>query len=210
LQFLGEFMKKIVYETQEVIPSKVVCVGRNYVEHIKELNNEMPSSMVLFNKPNSAISDTLYYFSNTHRFEGELCYLVKDGKIEAIGFGLDITNKDAQDYAKAKGLPWERAKSFDNSAVFSKFIRYSGNLSDISFKLYINDKLAQEADYNLMIYKPADILKEIKSFMSLEDGDIIMSGTPKGVGNYKVGDRFVAKIYSKDKLILEQTFVAIA
>jgi len=201
-------MNTITFQNQQITPSKVVCVGRNYVEHIHELNNEMPSQMVLFNKPNSSITNTLYYFSPTHRYEGELCFLIENKQITAIGFGLDLTNKEAQEYAKKKGLPWERAKAFDNSAVFSEFIAFSGDLKDISFKLWINGELKQEGNYDLMIYKPATILEEIVSFMSLEDGDIIMSGTPKGVGNYKKGDIFEAKIYENDKAILSCSFKA--
>ncbi len=199
-------MNTITFQNQQITPSKVVCVGRNYVEHIHELNNKMPSQMVLFNKPNSSITNTLYYFSLTHRYEGELCFLIENKQIAAIGFGLDLTNKEAQEYAKKKGLPWERAKAFDNSAVFSEFIAFSGDLKDISFKLWINNELKQEGNYDLMIYKPATILKEIQSFMSLKNGDIIMSGTPKGVGSYKKGDIFEAKIYENDKEILSCSF----
>ena len=201
-------MNTITFQNQQITPSKVVCVGRNYVEHIKELNNEMPSQMVLFNKPNSSITNTLYYFSPSHRYEGELCFLIENKKIVGIGFGLDLTNKEAQEYAKSKGLPWERAKAFDNAAVFSEFIAFSGDLKDISFKLWINGELKQEGSYDFMIYKPATILEEIGSFMSLEDGDIIMSGTPKGVGNYKKDDIFEAKIYENDKETLSCSFKA--
>jgi len=200
-------MKSVKFDNIDTIVSKIVCVGRNYVEHIRELGNPMPEQMVLFNKPNSAISSELKYFSPTHRFEGELCYLIQNSKIVGVGFGLDLTNKDAQEYAKSKGLPWERAKAFDGSAVFSHFIKFSSDLKDLSFKLWINGNLAQEANYDLMIYKPDTILKEIESFMSLEDNDIIMSGTPKGVGSYKIGDKFEAKIYEKDKEILSCEFV---
>jgi len=201
-------MKSVKFDKIDTIVSKIVCVGRNYVEHIKELGNPMPEQMVLFNKSNSAISSELKYFSPTHRFEGELCYLVQNSKIVGVGFGLDLTNKDAQEYAKSKGLPWERAKAFDGSAVFSNFISFDGNLKDLSFKLWINGNLTQEANYDLMIYKPNTILKEIESFMSLEDNDIIMSGTPKGVGSYKIGDKFEAKIYEKEKEILSCKFIA--
>ncbi len=195
-------MNSIKYNGELVYPSKVVCVGRNYVEHIKELNNETPSQMVLFNKPNSAITNELKFFSDTHRFEGELCFLIKDKKIAGIGFGLDLTNREAQDYAKTKGLPWERAKAFNDSAVMSHFTDFNGNLEDLSFKLFINGTLQQEANFDLMIYKPLTIVEEIESFLSLEDNDIIMSGTPKGVGSYKIGDRFSAIIYEKGKEIL--------
>ena len=197
-----------MFENQELFPSKVVCVGRNYVEHIKELGNEVPSSMVLFNKPNSAICSELYYFNEHTRFEGELCFLIEGGVIAGVGFGLDLTKADIQNELKRKGLPWERAKAFDKSAVFSEFVRFDGSLEDLSFKLFINGKLQQEATFELMIYKPLDIIKEIKTFQTLQDGDIVMSGTPKGVATYNRGDKFEAFIYHKEEIILEwQTVV---
>jgi len=196
-------MKHIKYNNKTITPSKVICIGRNYVEHIKELNNEMPDSMVVFNKPNSAISDKLLYFSEDTRFEGEICFLIENSQISGIGFGFDLTKANIQNKMKSKGLPWERAKSFDGSAVLSDFIPLDSDISSLKLELYINDTLTQFANYDLMIYKPKDMIKEILSFMSLEDGDIIMSGTPKGVGNYKVGDIFIGKIYSNDVLLLQ-------
>jgi len=199
-------MKTIKLENQSITPSKIVCVGRNYVEHIKELNNEIPENMVLFNKPNSAISDKLYYFNEYTRFEGEICFLIQNKQISAIGFGFDLTKKDIQEYLKQKGLPWERAKAFDNSAVFSEFVKFEGDLSTIEMKLYMNNKLQQHATYELMIYKPNEILKEILTFMDLEDGDIIMSGTPKGVSFYNKKDKFKSEIYLNKQLILEKNW----
>ncbi len=200
-------MKIIKYNNQNITPSKVICIGRNYVEHIKELNNEMPSSMVVFNKANSSITNNLKYFTEDTRFEGEICFLMKDGQIDGIGFGLDLTHANIQNHLKQKGLPWERAKSFDGSAVLSDFISFNGNVEDLRFELFLNDKLQQEATYDLMIYKPKQMIEEIKSFMTIEDGDIIMTGTPKGVGTYNVKDSFVGKIYLKDELILEKEFI---
>ena len=202
-------MNSINFRGKSVTPSKVVCVGRNYVEHIQELGNEMPSQMVLFNKPNSAITNELRFFSQMHRFECELCYIVASSKIVGVGIGLDLTNKEAQEYAKQKGLPWERAKAFDGSAVLSDFIEFQGELKDLSFELKINGKLQQEGNYDLMIYKPNVILKEIKSFMSLEDNDIIMSGTPKGVGSYKIGDRFEATVFENEKELLKAEWMVL-
>lgn len=201
-------MKTINYDSQRVTPSKVVCVGRNYVEHIHELNNEVPSSMVLFNKPNSAITDTLCYIQEDCRFEGEICFLVKDRKIEGIGFGLDLTKADLQNQLKEKGLPWERAKAFDKSAVFGRFVAFEGDMTSIEMKLTINDVLKQHATYDLMIYKPENILEEILSFMDLEDGDIIMSGTPKGVAVFQKGDHFSAKIFVDGVCVTEAAFIA--
>lgn len=202
-------MNSIRYENEAVVPSKVICVGRNYVEHIKELNNETPDTMVLFNKPNSAITDTLRYMQKDCRFEGEICFLIKENKIEGVGFGLDLTKADIQNKMKQKGLPWERAKSFDGSAVLSKFVKFNGNIKTLQMKLFINNKLIQHADYDLMIYKPENIVSEIASFMSFEDGDIIMSGTPKGVATYNKGDLFVGEIYLDNKLIIKEGFMAL-
>ncbi len=200
-------MKNIKYKNQNIEPSKVVCIGRNYVEHIEELGNEIPSSMVVFNKPNSSISDKLYFFSEHCRFEGEICFLICDHKITGVGFGLDLTHADIQNHLKSKGLPWERAKSFDNSAVFSDFVPICDNIKTLNMKLYINDRLIQFATYDLMMYKPHTMLSEIESFMTLEDNDIIMSGTPKGVGTYAIGDKFVGQIFSGDELLVEGSWV---
>jgi len=199
-------MNSIKYNNQEITPSKVVCIGRNYVEHIKELNNETPDSMVVFNKPNSAISKELKYFSEDTRFEGEICFLIKNGQIDGVGFGLDLTRANIQNKMKQKGLPWERAKAFDGSAVFKEFVKLEDELKMLKLELHINDKLVQFASFDLMIYKPQQMIEEIKSFMSLEDGDIIMSGTPKGVATYSIGDLFIGKIFSGDKLLSEVKF----
>jgi 2-keto-4-pentenoate hydratase/2-oxohepta-3-ene-1,7-dioic acid hydratase in catechol pathway len=197
-------LKKIKFENKDIVPSKIVCIGRNYVEHIKELNNEVPENMVLFCKMNSSISDELRFFSNETRFEGEICFLVENKKLFGIGVGLDLTKADIQKYLKTKGLPWERAKAFDGSAVFSEFVKLEGNIESIEMKLYLNNYLQQYATYELMIYKPHQILDEILSFMNLEDGDIIMSGTPKGVANYKVGDEIKIELFIDNKLVISK------
>jgi 2-keto-4-pentenoate hydratase/2-oxohepta-3-ene-1,7-dioic acid hydratase in catechol pathway len=196
-------MKTITFNSTFLTPSKVVCIGRNYVEHIHELNNEIPSSMVVFNKPNSAITDILRFISADTRFEGEICFLMMGGEIAGIGFGLDLTKADIQNHLKTKGLPWERAKGFDGSAVLGDFVPLDAPLESLRMTLHINGALAQEATYELMIYKPLEMIEEIKSFMSFEDGDIIMSGTPKGVNTYKLNDEFIGRIYSNEKLLIE-------
>lgn len=200
-------MNCVKYNDLTIIPSKIVCIGRNYVEHIHELSNEIPSSMVVFNKPNSAITDTLHFISPDTRFEGEICFLMMNDKIAGIGFGLDLTKADIQNHLKSKGLPWERAKGFDNSAVFGDFIPFDVPLESLRMTLHINGELTQEATFELMIYKPLKMIQEIKSFMSFEDGDIIMSGTPKGVNTYKKGDEFIGRIYSVDQLLVENSWI---
>ena len=196
-------MHSVVCGGNVYTPSKVVCIGRNYVEHIEELGNEMPESMVLFNKPNSAISHELRYVDEQCRFEGELCFLIVGGAIAGVGFGLDLTKADVQNGLKAKGLPWERAKAFDGSAVLSRFVPLEVPLKTLKMELWRNGALQQFADYDLMIHKPDAMLDEISTFMHLEDGDIIMSGTPKGVATYARGDCFVGRIYSGMELLLE-------
>lgn len=200
-------MKHVWYQNAEVTPSKIVCIGRNYVEHIKELNNEIPKNPVIFNKPNSAISPILYYFGTKCRFEGELCFLIEQNKLTAVGFGFDLTKVDEQEDAKSKGLPWERAKSFNASAVFSEFVKLERGVKKLYFELIQNGIIVQRGGYELMMNKPHEIINIINGFMELSDGDIIMSGTPKGVGSYAIDDTFIAKIYDDKNLILESNFV---
>ena len=108
---------------------------------------------------------------------------------------------------KDKGLPWERAKSFDKSAVFSEFIRFHGDVLGLRMELYINEILVQKAGYDLMLIKPNQILSEARSFLSFEDGDLIITGTPKGVGTIKIGDRFSGKIFDNEQLLVEAFWV---
>lgn len=192
----------------DVYPSKIVCIGRNYVAHIKELNNEIPTEPVIFIKPNSAVTNKI--ISNDIdiiHYESEITFLIVSGKLAGVGFGLDLTKRAVQSKLKAKGLPWERAKSFDNSAVFSEFVTFKGNISQLRLELYINGCLTQKAGYESMIYKPIDILREASSFLSFEDGDLIMSGTPKGVGEIQAGDEFSGKIFENNTLIVEDTWI---
>jgi 2-keto-4-pentenoate hydratase/2-oxohepta-3-ene-1,7-dioic acid hydratase in catechol pathway len=201
-------MKAIKLDGREVYPSKIVCIGRNYVDHIEELDNEVPTEPVIFIKPNSSISSDIYFNENDAiHFEGEISFLVQSGKLFGVGFGLDLTKREVQSKLKANGLPWERAKSFDNSAVFSEFVGFDGRILDLRMELYINGSLVQNAGCDLMLNKPNRILSEISSFLSLEDGDLMMTGTPKGVGTIQVGDTFLGKIFENDKLIVEGYWV---
>ena len=202
-------MNKIKLNKEDIFPSKVVCIGRNYIDHIKELNNEIPKENVFFFKVNSTICDKLIFpkkFKECH-YEAELSFLIKNNKIVAVAFGLDLTLRHIQSKLKQKGLPWERAKAFDNSAVFSEFITFNKDINKLGIELYINKKLRQKADVSLMINKPDDIIQEILTFCSFEDGDILMSGTPSGVGTLNIGDIFDCRILYEDTLLLEHSFV---
>ncbi len=203
-------MQTVTVDGKSVTPSKVVCVGRNYVEHIKELNNEVPTSMVIFMKPNSALSSELITGKQTPlHYEGEISFLIQEGKINAVGFGLDLTNRELQSELKSKGLPWERAKAFDGAAVMSSFVSIQEeDIDKLSMELWINGLLVQEGGIDLMIYKPLQVIEEINSFSTLSDNDIVMSGTPKGVGSYGEGDIFEGKIFIKQKEIISHTWIA--
>ncbi|ADG94034.1 fumarylacetoacetate (FAA) hydrolase [Arcobacter nitrofigilis DSM 7299] len=201
-------MNKILIDNKKIFPSKVVCIGRNYVEHIKELNNETPEEPVFFFKPNSAISSELVFpKGNTScHYEAEISFLMEENKISAVGFGLDLTLREVQSKLKQKGLPWERAKCFDGAAVFSKFVSFDGDIEDLGIELYINGELKQKGDVSIMIYKPSEIIKNLCTFSSFEDGDILMSGTPSGVGKFEVNDIFEGKILYKDEVLLNVKF----
>jgi len=199
----------VKWQGETIVPSKVVCIGRNYVDHIHELNNEMPDNMVVFNKPSSAISQELSSFHEEQlHYEGELCFLVQGGKFVAIGFGIDLTKRAMQSRLKSKGLPWERAKAFDGSAVFSEFISIDNLDREMSLTLSINEQVIQSGGTSLMIYKPQQILEELTSFTTLVDGDVVMTGTPKGVGKIESGDIFEGSILIDNQVACNQRWVA--
>ena len=179
------------------------------MEHIKELNNEIPANMVVFSKPNSAISRELYSFQKEQiHYEGELCFEYENGRFSAVGFGLDLTKRELQNKLKSNGLPWERAKAFDGSAVFSKFVEISNISQKLSIELNIDEKIVQAGNIEQMIYKPNDILTEILTFMSLKNGDIVMTGTPEGVGVVKKNSAFIGKVKENGKVIVIAKWLA--
>lgn len=201
-------MNPIKLDGKDVFPSKIVCIGRNYVDHIKELGNEMPSEPVIFLKPNSAISGTISSSDiEPIHYEGEITFMVISGRLAAVGFGLDLTKRELQSRLKAKGLPWERSKAFDGAAIFSGFIACPADISRLRLELMINNQLKQQGGYELMINKPDAILKETSGFLTFEDGDLMMTGTPAGVGVVNRGDRFTGRIFDADKLLVEAGWV---
>jgi 2-keto-4-pentenoate hydratase/2-oxohepta-3-ene-1,7-dioic acid hydratase in catechol pathway len=201
-------MKSVNLDGNKIFPSKIICIGRNYVDHIRELGNEIPKQPVIFIKPNSAISTAIHADeSDEIHFEGEISILIHSGKLTAVGFGLDLTKRQLQSNLKAKGLPWERSKAFDGAAVFSEFVSFDGQVNDLKLELHINDRLVQQGGCELMMYKPDEIITEARSFLTLEDGDLIMTGTPAGVGPVQVGDRFTGKIFDGEELIVKGSWV---
>lgn len=203
-------MNTVQLGDKRVKPSKIVCVGRNYIEHIEELGNAMPEQMVVFNKPNSAISNRLYAFSQEPlHYESEICFLVRRKKLAAVGFGLDLTKRELQSQLKNRGLPWERAKAFDHSAVFSRFAPLDGvDIDCLSIELFINGVRIQSGHVNQMLYSPRTILQELSGYTTLETSDIIMTGTPKGVGVVRAGDVFTGRIKCEERTIVEAEWLA--
>ncbi len=194
-------MQSISVNGAPVTPSKIVCVGRNYVAHIEELGNEIPRDMVVFNKPNSAISNELLSEldgENLH-YEGEIVLLVQGGEFTAVGFGLDLTRRELQSALKKKGLPWERAKAFDGAALFSEFVALPEDILALSLQLDVDGQTRQTGGVDMMIYRPATILEELGKFITLEDGDLVMTGTPAGVGAIAQGELFQGRILAQDR-----------
>ncbi|MCS6974988.1 MAG: fumarylacetoacetate hydrolase family protein [Cyclobacteriaceae bacterium] len=201
---------------------RIFAVGRNYVEHIRELNNERPDEPVIFTKPDTALlrnNQPFYYpdFSHDIHYEAELVLRIgKNGKnipeqfaasyIESIGIGIDFTARDLQQKAKDKGLPWDIAKGFDGSApVSDKFIPVNNfpDLSNINFRLTLNGEARQEGNTGLMIFSFAYIISYLSKFFTLRQGDLIFTGTPKGVGPVVPGNVLHAFIENEKLLEVE-------
>lgn len=209
---------KIHNSTQEFQIGKIVCVGRNYVEHIQELGNEIPEKPVIFLKTVSSViysGDTIIYptYSKDMHHETELVLLIgeriknadlniAERAIIGYGIGLDMTLRDVQSELKKKGHPWTIAKCFDTSTVLSKFItKFNHTLTLEEFiSLKINGSLRQRDQLNKMIYKPAEVVQYISSLMTLEKGDLIFTGTPKGVSKVESGDKLEAELEGLIKL----------
>jgi len=194
---------------------KIICIGRNYTEHIKELANEKPTEPIVFLKPDSAILPKkmpffIPAFSNEIHYEVEI--LVKINRVgkhiqtkfahkyyDEIGLGIDFTDRELQSKLKVKGLPWEKAKAFDGSAVIGEFYpKEKFNLDNLSFQLYKNDVLVQDGNTSKMMWKIDELIAYVSQFFTLKKGDIIFTGTPVGVGATHENDVLVGKIEDEE------------
>ncbi len=203
-------LRTVTVDGAAVQPSKIVCIGRNYAEHIAELGNTPASEMVVFIKPNSAISETLYSHAGEEalHYEAEIALLIRDNGYHAVAAGLDLTRRQLQSGLKAAGLPWERAKAFDGSALFSPFVRLNEIQASLSVQLDIDGRTVQHGVVRQMLYTPEKILAEVLGFLTLNDGDIVMTGTPSGVGAVVRGSVFQASIVDQDRKITSQSWTA--
>ncbi|MBT8264710.1 MAG: fumarylacetoacetate hydrolase family protein [Muriicola sp.] len=185
---------------------KIICIGRNYADHIKELSNERPEHPVIFIKPDSSVlpKEQDFYipeFSNEIHYEVEV--LVKIKKVgrhiaskfahkyyDEVGLGIDFTARDLQSQLKEKGLPWEKAKGFDGAAVIGKWLNKSTfeDLKNLDFELFLNQQVVQKGNTGHMLWNIDEIIAYVSQFFTLKKGDIIFTGTPAGVGKVSVND----------------------
>ena len=197
---------------------KIICVGRNYVDHIKELNNNKPKEPVLFLKPQTAIINKgqpffIPSFSNEIHYELEV--IIKINRLgrfiekkfshkyyDKIGLGIDFTARDLQLELKKNGLPWEKAKAFDGSCLIGdwKNKKDFNNIDNIDFRLTKNDEIVQNSNTSLMLWKVDELIEYISKFFTLKIGDIIFTGTPAGVGKVQLNDKL--KGYLNDNELL--------
>lgn len=191
---------------------KLICIGRNYVDHIEELKNERPDEPVVFIKPDSAIlpKEQDFYipeFSNDVHYEVEVLVKIKKvGKhiakefahkyYDEVGLGIDFTARDLQAKLKAKGLPWEKAKGFDGAAVVGNWLpkKKFQSMDDLSFSLVKNGETVQDGNTSLMLWKIDEIIAYVSTFFMLKKGDIIFTGTPAGVGKVSPNDYLVGTL----------------
>jgi len=191
---------------------KIICIGRNYTEHAKELNNPVPEKPVFFMKPDSALllKNRHFFipeFSNDVHHEIELVVRINRlGKhiekqfahryYNEIGLGVDFTARDIQKECKAKGLPWEISKAFDHSAVLSNFKKKSelGNLTNLNFELLKNNKVVQSGNSGDMLFQIDELIEYLSQYVTLKIGDLIYTGTPAGVGPVKINDHLIGKL----------------
>lgn len=199
---------------------KIICIGRNYVEHAEELNNEVPAEPIFFMKPDTALlrnNDPFYIPDWTNEVHHEIELVLKIKKLgkniekrfahryyDEIGLGIDFTARDVQSKLKEKGLPWEKAKAFDSSAVIGgTFLPLSifPDSESINFNLKLNGKNVQEGDSRLMIFGFDELIVHISKYVTLKIGDLIYTGTPAGVGKVNIGDRLEG--FLEDKKVLD-------
>ena len=208
-------------------PSKIICVGRSYADHAKELGNAIPDRPVLFLKPPSALVSLQQgiawnpTWGNCHyecelslridrTLKGETDPLKALEAVGAVTLGLDLTLRDLQDDLKKKGQPWERAKAFDGSCMLADWVDVQEVVSDwqnVHYTLQINDELRQKGDTALLIFDIGTLLADMSQVFTLEAGDVVMTGTPAGVAALQSGDQLKMSLQGKHQEFVWQTFV---
>ncbi len=198
---------------------KILCIGRNYVEHAKELNNQVPEEPVIFSKPDSALllkNKPFFIPDFAKDFHYEVEVVIKINRIgkniaaqfahryyEEVAIGIDFTARDLQSKLKSKGLPWEKAKAFDGSAVLSKFVNKNkfAEIQNINFRLDKNGATVQKGNTSQMIFTVNQIIEHVSQYFTLKIGDLIYTGTPAGVGPVAINDRLQG--YLEDEMLFD-------
>lgn len=198
---------------------KIICIGRNYTDHAKEMNSPVPENPVFFLKPDTTLlrnNQPFFYPDFSKEIHYELELVLKIGRLgrniqkkfahryyKEIGLGVDFTARDLQRNCKEKGLPWEIAKAFDGSAPISKFIKKEelGDINNLDFHLEKNGDTVQKGNSSQMIFDYDELICYVSQFITLKIGDLIFTGTPAGVGSVAIGDRL--KGYLGDELLLD-------
>lgn len=200
---------------------KIVCIGRNYAAHIEELANERPKDPVIFIKPDSAVlpkEQDFYIPDFTDNVHYEVEVLVKICKVgkhidakfahkyyDEVGLGIDFTARDLQSQLKEKGLPWEKAKGFDGSAVIGTWLPKDDfkDLNDLDFTLEQNGQVVQNGNTNLMLWKIDELIAYVSSYFTLKKGDVLFTGTPAGVGQIAANDYLSGKLEGQELFSLK-------
>ena len=195
---------------------KIICIGRNYTDHIAELDNERPEHPIIFMKPDTAIllkNQPFFIPDFSDNVQHEVEILVKISRVgkhidrkfahkyyDEISLGIDFTARDLQQELKSKGLPWEKAKSFDGAAVIGNFISKETfkDVNEIEFSLQKNEEVVQKGNTNLMLWKIGALIEYISKYFTLKIGDIIFTGTPSGVAKVNPNDRLTGFIEEKE------------
>lgn len=200
---------------------KIICIGRNYAEHAKEMKSEVPTEPVFFMKPDTAIlkdGEAFYFPEFTKDLHHELEVVLKISKVgkhieekyahkyyDEITLGIDFTARDIQAKCKEKGLPWENAKAFDHSAPVGEFLKLEKfqNLNALEFELKINGELRQQGNTKDLLFSFDQVIAYVSKFVTLKTGDLIFTGTPEGVGPVKVGDKLEGYLMGEKVLSFE-------
>lgn len=200
---------------------KIICIGRNYAEHAREMKSEVPIEPVYFMKPDTALlkdGEAFYYPEFTKDLHHEIEIVLKISKVgkhiqeafahkyyDEIGLGIDFTARDIQQKCKEKGLPWEKAKAFDNSAPLGTFIKKEtlGDLNNLDFELKINGETRQAGNTKDLLFSFDKVIAYVSQFVTLKTGDLIYTGTPEGVGPVKVGDKLQGFLKGEKRLEFE-------
>ncbi|MBT8296725.1 MAG: fumarylacetoacetate hydrolase family protein [Maribacter sp.] len=195
---------------------KIICIGRNYTEHIKELANERPEEPVVFIKPDSAVlpkEQDFFIPDFTKEVHYEVEVLVKICKVgkhiderfahkyyNEVGLGIDFTARDLQNKLKQKGLPWEKAKGFDGSALIGKWLPKSDckDINNLNFSLLKNNELVQQGNTSLMLWKINELIAYVSTYFTLKKGDVLFTGTPAGVGQIVANDYLSGKLEGQE------------